>query len=263
MKILFSITLYLILSLNIFSQNIQVLEEFIEYTPYTKPSEFYYLEDQLDSLKSMKIATLKGTFRLSSKSSLLNLFAALKELANDYGANSFRIDSKKINFNKLTSRIIVSIYATSGTYLEENSDLHPKNEVYIFGSQKFYEDKLEKVKINKETVYLGSFEYIDYQNIEGKTVKINKGGITGSKIKITGSKNQKSLFYTFTDASIKPDYYSFYFTGNSIGGGVKIIKGKFVQINQNYGYFLTKILLLTKNIRHLADSTKNEDNNTK
>jgi len=97
MKIIFSITIYLILTLNSFGQNIQVLEQIIEYNPFTQPSEFYYLEDELDSLKSMKIATLKATFRLQSQSSLLNLFTSLKELANDYGANSFRIDSKKIN----------------------------------------------------------------------------------------------------------------------------------------------------------------------
>jgi len=246
MKILFSITFFLILSLNIFCQNIQILEQFIEYNPYTKPSSFHYLEDKLDSLKSMKIATLKGTFKLSNKSSLLNLFAALKELANDCGANSFRIESKKINFNKLTSRIIVSIYATSGTYLDENYDLHPKNRIYVFGSQRFYEDKLEKIRINKEPVYLSAFEYVEYQNTEGETVRINKGGINGSKIKLKGSANQKSFFYTFTDVSVKPDYYSFYFTSTSIGGGIKLIRGKFIQINQNYGYFLTNILLLVK-----------------
>ena len=238
MKLLFSIGLFLLLTIIVHCQHIQVLEEIVAYDPSVRPSEFQYLDAQLDSLKSMKIATVKAIFMLSENDALLKLFAELKEFAHDYGANSFRIDSKRINYNKLSSVFIASIYATSPSYLEENKQLHPLSMICIFGTQDYYKGKPQKVKINKEAFYIKPFEYFVYRICEGETVRLNRGGT----IKLTGSPSQKSVFYAIGDGAVKPDWNMFYISSMSVGMGVKFTKGKLLQIYHDYGYFLTEIL---------------------
>ncbi|MCF8299311.1 MAG: hypothetical protein K9J13_17310 [Saprospiraceae bacterium] len=229
----------LLMTLNSFCQNIQILERFVTYNPTTKPTEFHYLDNNLESSKSMKIAIIKGTFKFTKKTTLIDLFALFKNFSNNNGANSFRIESKSLNVDNDSSFVILSIYSTSESYLEENYNLYQKNKVFIIGSLNPKTKSLQKVKLNKKAVLIGSLEFFEYQNTDGATLRLNIGGFTGTTIKLHGDKNRSSVFYSLSGISITPT--SIY----PIGVGVNT--GNFYPMDENLGYFLKEILLPTSN----------------
>jgi len=247
MRITSILIILLYLTLNSYCQNIQILERFEIFNPITKPTEFQYLNDKLDASKSMKIATIKGTFKYSRKSGLVDLFISLKNFSNNNGANSFRVEKKYINID--SSFVILTVYFTSLSYLEENFNLHPKNKVFIIGSLNLKRKYLQKVKINKKPVFIGPLEYFEYQNSDGATLKINIGGISGTTIKMLGEENRNSIFLSFIGVSVTPSSIYPISVGINAGYpiGIGINTGRFYKVDENIGYFLKEILLPSAN----------------
>ncbi len=232
-----TIAIFFIISSS-FCQSINLVNKFEEYEPYTKPNEFHYLNDKLDSLKSMKIAIIEGSFNNSRKSNLVSLFQRFKDFSNNYGANSFRVNMIDINEYNDSSYIQLTIYSTSQTYLNENRDLYPSNKVFIIGNLDYSSEDTKKITINKIPVYIRSFEYIEYQNTVGEKLRINRGGMLGMTIKITGKVKRSPAFYSIGGVSVMP-------SSNVINPsvvGVSLSTGKFNIVDENLGFFLINIL---------------------
>jgi len=226
---------FLLVTLNSFGQNIEILKSFEDSRFLSKPSEFYFLDKKLDSLNSMKIATIKGVFKNSKKTNLSEVFASLWKFSNSMGANSYRIESKSLNINQDSSFVVLSIYFTSPSFLQENFNLYPKNNIYIIGSLNFNSKTLSELKANNKYAYIGSLEYIGFQNLVGETMKINIGGVMGTTIKIIGNENKDSEFFSTSGISVRPGY-------NFSQIGLEINSGKFYKVETNFGYFLIEFL---------------------
>lgn len=227
--------MFLFITLNSFSQNIEVLKSFEDFKFLSKPSEFYYLDKKLDSLNSMKIALIKGVFKNSKKTNLSEIFASIWKFSNSVGANSYRIESKSLNLKQDSSFVVLSIYFTNPCYLKENFDLYPKNNIYIVGSLNYNSKTLSELKVNNKYAYVGSLEYMGFQNQVGETMKINIGGAMGSTVKITGNENKDSEFFSTSGISVRPGY-------NFSQIGIEISSGMLYKVEPNFGYFLIEFL---------------------
>jgi hypothetical protein len=180
------------------------------------------------------VGTIKATGS-GKNSGIEELFVKTKEKALELGANAYRLTSyDRDSISKTATLIVQSFYGTDSA-LDLNFQYAEKNVVYIFGdaekSNKTYSFKVNGVK---KEIKGGTF-YKQVLN-PGEEVKINKGGITGATIWITGKENRAPTFLTLS--------------GFGLGGGplppgvagVALNTGRINYVERGLGPLLVQVL---------------------
>lgn len=129
-----------LISICAFAQQIEVLELNEKYQKEYVYRPFIAINKNFDNRDLNKIAILKGSI---TKSVYVNdLLSSFWNKANQFGANSFTIDS--VHRDKNTIEVCISVYCLTDEQIKRNSKLFTSNKIYVFGDVKEFEGKKER-----------------------------------------------------------------------------------------------------------------------
>ena len=217
-----------------YSQGVEFLEknDTIEKPKY---QEFIYISENTDISAVKYVAKIKATGGLHN---VTGLFLVLKSEAQQYGANSFKVDSFKM-IDSQNGELILSTYYSDGEgdFFDDNFQNLPKDKIYIFGSQDMIDGKSQSYKVNgeKHEIQSGKFSLFDIKADE--EVKINKGGFTGMTLWVKRKESGYCSFLNFSGIGLNGTSYNAY----SGGVGVSINTGTINKIEPNLALALLKI----------------------
>jgi hypothetical protein len=237
--------LFLSISVSSFAQMVQVIERDMDYISPGEMTQFQYISKNSDVSNIPKIASLKATCNNTADETVVHLFNLLWQTANNFGANSFKIDSienKSKNYISLT----LSIYNLTSEQLEINSGLFPQNIVYVFGD---FDKKIQSnksIKFNNEKIELPPMEYVSYQNKVGAEAIVSIGVITGAKVWIVGKEGRLPMHLSVNGFSVGPGSFS----SNQIGIGFNT--GRIYPIDFDFGQFLVDVLKENRKINYTS-----------
>jgi hypothetical protein len=221
------------LSINIFGQNVKVLEKNSDYQKQRKVDAFEFIDYGFDNNKIERIAVLKGEALLSGKATLSNLFQSFRDTANSLGANSFLIAHTAKFADTLSITILV--YSMDEQAMKANFDLYPRNMVYVFGDYNKGEGSGRTIKLNKQKIELLPMEYVACQNKVGEYISVGIGGFLGSKTEILGTEDRLPLFLSLSGFGVGPG-------GSYNNMGISFHTGRIYPVEMNFGQFLINIL---------------------
>lgn len=228
--ILFSLTI-------IFSAQAQTVEMIAksDYVPNKmKQKDFYFLSEDIDTTKINYIASYKAEIR-NKKSDITTNFFTIKNLANKIGANSFLIKSFTHDSTEVNT-FILDVFYVEDAMVKINSDILPKNKVYIFCSEK-NTDEIYSLKVNNLKTEFKSGSYLEYELSEGQELKLSKGGFTGATVLVKYQPEKPSAFFSITGFGLGGD------TAPMPGAvGVSFNTGRINYVDRALGFLLTKML---------------------
>ncbi|MBI9068289.1 MAG: hypothetical protein JEZ09_13430 [Salinivirgaceae bacterium] len=221
-------------SILLMGQEIEIRELYKNFTQESRYRPFKAIASGFDISALNKIAVLKGSLLNTGKNTLDKLYGSFWIHANEYGANSFYVDSVWHTSDSICA--IISIYNLSSAEIEANQKLHPSNMVYIFGNIDKNNGKERSIRLNNKKTIIKPFEYIAYQNVVGYEAIVAYGGLTGSKVWIVGKENREPMFLSLQGLNVGPNANM----SNSVG--ITINTGKIHTVDQDFGLFLIKLL---------------------
>ena len=161
-----------------------------------KSSFFAYLIPSNDTTGKNFIATLQATGS-GKHADVEELFAKMKEKAQEIGANAYRFISFKRDSIEKSAVLIVDAYYANAAALDINMQQAEKGVIYIFGDAE-KSNKTYTFKINGDKKEFKGGSYYKHVMKPGEEVKINKGGITGATIWFTWKENRPPVFLTLS-----------------------------------------------------------------
>ena len=215
-----------------FAQEVKVIEQNEDYIKKETSDKFEFINEGFDLTNCEKIVVLEGFTINSGKNTLVSLFNYFWKIANDYGANAYKID--KIETISGTTHIQISAYHFDEKAFEKNFSQYLKNKVYVFGDLDVKKGKTKKINLNKQKVELSPLEYISYQNEVGKYATVSIGGLLGAKVDIFGKEERLPVYLSLNGFRIGP--------GNNYEIGLSFNTGRIYPIDMNFGQFLINIL---------------------
>jgi hypothetical protein len=185
---------------------------------FQKQKSFIFLEPQTDTANLKFIATIKATGQ-DEDASLDFMFTKIKKIAENMGANIFKLNAHNKTDSPAVTILSLDIYYANDSILKKNSINNKQNTVYIFGNpHKLKRSTSFKIDGNKKEIKGGT--YYKYVLDAKQEIKINKGGITGFTIWIKWKENKPATFLTLS--------------GFGVGGGAPMPAGQ-VGITFNTG----------------------------
>lgn len=159
-----------------------------------KVPTFNFIENTTDSSTLKFVRTFKCIS--NEKDDIPSLYRAIIYQATNLGTNCYKVK----NFERDSSgtmTLTLDTYIASGEILKMNQANHEKYAVYLFGDDKF-NNKEYSVYINGDKNILKSGNYIKYILEQGSRVKINKGGATGSTLKLEWESDKLSQYFSLS-----------------------------------------------------------------
>ena len=212
-----------------FSQKIKI--EYIiknDSLPKKEKRDFFYLAKETDIANAKYIGRLKATNKFSYIDMAIYL---LKDQAQKKGANSFKFVEFK-NGNGI-NELIIDTYVIGDEIKRTNQYNLPKNKIYFFGKDNLEKETIEEYSLNDELKKIKSFHYaiVEFD----KPMKIAKGKVFGTTLKVKPNENGDSLFINFSGFGASS-------TSTPTGGiGIGLSGGNVIQMDSNYGLLLTNI----------------------
>lgn len=233
-KILIIFLFLLLVKFNI-AQNIEIVTN-KKLKPLSKDKASAFIHPKTDTASLQFIASCKGTGK-DSMTLPGDLYLLIKTQARALGSNCFILRSfTHDSLNRLF--IHIDAYYATESIMTANKANYETNEVFIFGSEKINKDSFS-LKVNNETKTFRSGTYLKFNLTEGETLKVNKGGFTGTTSKLKYAKERA------------PDYLMITGTGFALGGGplpppgtigITFNTGRMNELTDDYGQFLIQIL---------------------
>jgi hypothetical protein len=213
---------------------ITIIEQNEDFEVSEKQEEFYYIEKDFPLTNDRWLATLEGFCTNTKKSNLEDLFYDFWKTANNLGANAFYMD----DFSNMsdTISVIISVFNLTEKELDENYELYPCNNIYVFGDLiASQSNKGRNFSMNKEKITVYPLSYYLYQSDVGEKVNISVGGAFGSGYTRKGEANKPSIYLSLGGLKVRP--------GLTPGGmGLNFSTGSIYPMAMNFGLFLAEIL---------------------
>lgn len=203
--------------------------EFIDLTDFTPKKE---LNNELYTLGS---DSLIGQMTYVAKvlgrgSSLKQLYWNMHNESTDKGVNIYKL----IDFSEdsITHEFVCSwqLYYAEDNVLEMNFHKINTNTVFVFGN----EEKLSTFKVNGLKVELGQRAYYSEDLKEGRTLKVNKGGLTGMTYFLDWRPDGANRYLGLGGGSLMPGAMN-----NSVG--ISFTTGSLELLDSEFGAFLSQI----------------------
>jgi hypothetical protein len=218
-------------SISAFGQSIEVLELNKKYQKEYVYKPFKALNKRFDITELNKIAVLKGSV---TQSVFVNdLLSSFWNKANQFGANSFIVDSVHKTHNKI--EVCISVFCLTDEQMEKNSKLFASNKIFVFGNVKEFGGKKRTIKVNGEKEVLSPFEYLSIKNEVGHRTDISIGGFMGSRISFKGEKQCKPVFLSLQGLNFQS------FVGADGSLGTVISTGDIHKVDHELGNFMIHI----------------------
>ncbi len=224
---------FLLISICTFGQNIQVIDKNENFQKQGQVKIFEFIDEKIDLNEFDKIASLKSYSVNSGKSTLDKLFNSFWAVANEYGANSYRIT--EVDTKSDTTFVQIAIYCLSDDEMKSNFDSYLQNMVYVLGDLDKQKSSGKNIKVNKEKMTLLPMEYMARQNKVGEYVSVSIGGFTGAKTDIKGREGRLPQFLSLSGFGVGP-------SANYNTIGISISTGRIYPVDLNLGHFLIHIL---------------------
>jgi len=218
-----------------FGQTIEVLEKKSSDRETLVTKEFHYVLKDTNLSTLEKTGTLKGKVTNAKHESIVEVFNALWDTANELGSNSFQIE--QVEFNSINSIIItISIYSLTEIQIDSIYSFYPLNMIYIIGdlNPKALEFKPKTIKVNGIKVQLPPSKYLSYQNKIGEEITVGIGGLMGAKMWIKGKNKRLPTYLSMNSFGVGP--------GNPGEIGMSFNTGRIYYVDMNFGQFLVEIL---------------------
>ena len=247
MKKIFFLSVFSVLfGISCFSQKFDVLNQNTSYSFKKAPKEFYFISEDLNESKGVKIADMKFYARdKGEKISLVPVFSSLWKRANKLGANSFFVSEIEYDPNKTRYDITVELFFLNDDEIDENLSLYPKNLIVFIGNvNTTNEEKGRNFKLNNEDFTLYPFQYITYEYDDGEEIIVQIGGIMGSMGIGRGEDNRFPQFFSFGGASLTPAMVPVSPWRRELGFSFQT--GTISKMDMNLGLFLMEVLNLEK-----------------
>jgi hypothetical protein len=208
------------------AQKVKIMSFNSSFEKYRASHNFDYLHADLDSSKFTWVADYLVEFDTVIPGMIGESYKKLKEKANKYGANGFKVKESDIFKKGRNKHIIISVYWIRMEHRGENLELHKDLKVYLFG---FLGHHLlidgYQVKIQDESITLHSLTYRVFAYPSKTDVIIQLGSKSrGAK---TSFKMEEGMYPKF-----------FYF--NMVKGSFK--NAWIDEYSLSFGLFLTEIL---------------------
>nr|MBK9651179.1 hypothetical protein [Bacteroidota bacterium] len=200
---------------------------------------FDCLHVQIDTTKLVFMATLKATGE-KNEGYISALYTAVKQRANELGANCFSLRSYTCLDDSEKAVLIVDAYYANDSILTLNENLHAKNIIYIFSTEK-WNDALEyNFKINENIKSLHALEYCEYKLSadEKATLYFGKNFIIKEEFEYHENREAKFVFVPYRGSKLKPEVFIF---SNGIYFGVQSKRNKLSHIENSLGWLLVCI----------------------
>jgi hypothetical protein len=203
---------------------------------------FKYLNKQLDTSNIIYVATIKLSC-IKNTLDLQDMFAEIKSKANAIGANAFKLHSYDKGKNSLNCNIILDVYYANDSILKINTSMHDKNKVYLFSSPGHKIINLEeKILLNDSIVICYPNKYRVFELQPNQSITITKKGLLkGYPVNVSYKEQAPSSFYSL----YAPKNYDNNDLGMT-GLTIKVSSNNIVEVNRNFGYFMTEIFEQTK-----------------
>lgn len=220
------------IGINIWGQKIEVIQNGVSIVNnQSKVVEFFDYET--DTSKFAFVATLKISGE-GTNTSLKKIFEALKMKSIALGANCIRI----VNLLDSPTTLIAETYYVNDSILKLNELNKPYNTIFIFGSDARTSETIG-FKLNKEFKTVTGSTYFLHSIEKDSDVKILAGNVS-FKFKWAAENHAAFILY-HTPESNKPQVGITTSPMGGVGVRVGVPTGSFYQIDEDFGWFLTKI----------------------
>ena len=223
--------LYLIISFVLVSvvskaQQLRVVDLNREHEKFRKVTNFDFAHPDFDSSKLTWVADLHISFDTVIPGMIGECYKQMKDKANRYGANAFRVKSSDIYTLHDEKYIEVAVYWIRMEDREENLKLQKEKKVYLFGFLGYHEEiDGYDVQVNDEDLVMRSLSYRVYEFEDVDQIEIQLGS------SLRGTKE-----YVRIEKNMDPKFFNFHMVTGSF-------KNAWIgEYDQSLGLFLTQIL---------------------
>ncbi|GGG47957.1 hypothetical protein [Epilithonimonas arachidiradicis] len=156
------------------------------------------------------------------------IFGDIYKKAKQVGANSFslkpieNVDGTFQSFNP--AYYILNLY-----YTQPDNITDEQNVVYLVSAS----EKNQKININNQTTEIKPRSFLRLELIDNEVLTVSTRKLLGSAVKLSGKKDQPSLYFSLTDFKIR--------SNDSIYGGINLKSGDITGLEKSFGMFLTTI----------------------
>jgi hypothetical protein len=204
-------------------------------TDLTPAKDFAFIEPSTDTTTYGFVATYTATGR-KKQANITNLFYKIAVKAKKDGANCFKLNDYHYNDSANELMLTLDTYYWNDSIRVVNFEHHEKNGIYIFGGERVNDDNTLTFKVDDEKKTIPSGTYYKLARIDGKEVKISKGGFSGMTMWLGKKGEEPTVFFTMT--------------GLGLGGGpmpagvigMSFNTGRIQKVPGDLGHLLTMIL---------------------
>ena len=208
------------------AQKVRVLKYNKEYEKYRVSKYFDYLLEDFNEDKVTWVADYKVSFDTVIPGMIWESYQSLKEKANQFGANGFRVKDSDVYTPGQKKHIEISVYWIKMENRNENLTLHQANKVYLFGFLGHHQEiEGYDIKIQEDRFVMHSLSYKEFSYPIKTDVEVQLG--TKSRGKKVYFKMEERMF---------PKHYYF----NMVKGSFK--NAWIDEYGLSFGIFLTNIL---------------------
>lgn len=197
-----------------------------------KTQQFVCLLEPTSLAKSKFVGRVKAT---GASQNVVALYEAIKRETQPLGANSFKFLSFKW-YDANVSELILDVFYSDDSTLQDNTSHIPLNKVYVFGSPDLSVNSNQSFKANSEKYKVDNGKYRVFDVEVGQVCKITKGGFTGMSLWVDGEKGKLSTFLSFNGIGV-----SNIGLNPRGGGGIAINTGKINHVEQNLALLLLRV----------------------
>jgi hypothetical protein len=133
-KLLLFLPFLLFITVPLLSQSVEVISKSSKSFGYST-NDFDIIEPKTDTTGFEFVATLKGIKKMDSTNTLSGLYNTMFYKAREFDANSYKVVSFSINDSSNEATLILDTYFANDPVLENNYYNHPKNVVFVIGSE--------------------------------------------------------------------------------------------------------------------------------
>lgn len=227
---------FLFVSCNLFSQEVQVLDK--SDRPFKRiknRSEFCFIHETTDIRKLEFVATIEAKYS-DRYIGLEDLYLAIAQKAKKMGANSFTPHSYKRSDSTNAISLILDVYYASDEMLSLNRTGKDLNTLYVFAGEKNDQSAYQRVMINNRELDLEGGTYFKYTLDKGEMIIVKKPGFESLAKKIIGAADHAPTFLMLWGGFAVSDYKPVNINTTLSGGYINLL-------DENFGELMKEIFL--------------------
>ena len=192
------------------SQTVEIVKQ-VSLSQSSADKRFEFLNSKTNVLSLTFVGTIKARGR-DKMSSIPMLFFKLRDKAQEFGANCFKINSYDKGSNVKEAMLTLDVYSGTDQVLKNNSSYEEKNTIFVFLDDKNSAENYT-FNINEIERKITSGTYYRYQIREKQNISIDAGGFFDPQFKFRWKEGKAPLFFTLTDFGLDKDAKDYDYAG--------------------------------------------------